>query len=133
MDICLEHYADTIAMFEDLGMGGSNETILALNNFAICHRRKGNFDEAMTLLTKAEEVAERELEVDHKWKVLIKTELAFLYDEMGNQKQMIALIKEGLLMGQRLNLSIAQMANKHEIPNYIQRFPGKFPKKEFPR
>ena len=84
LDICLNHYEEAIAMFEDLGMGGSKETILTLKNFAICHRRKGKLDEATELLTKAEKIAERELEVDHKLRALIKTELASLHSEMGN-------------------------------------------------
>ena len=69
LEKCLEYYEAAVEMFEDLGVGGSKESISTLKNFGICHMKRGNFDEAMTLLTKAEQVAERELEVNHTWKV----------------------------------------------------------------
>ena len=84
LDICLKLYAEAIEMFEDLGMSGNRVTILTLKNFATCHTEKGNFEEAMKLLTKAEKVAELELEEGHKWKFLIKTAFISLHDKMGN-------------------------------------------------
>ena len=126
LDICLELHAEIIEMFEDLGMSGSKETILTLKNFAICHRKKGNFDEAMKFLTKAEKVAELELEEDHNhmWKFLIKTEFAFLHDKMGNQQQAIKAMKEGLLMKDRLDLTMAKLENCDEIQEFVERFPN---------
>ena len=62
-------------MLENLGMIESKQSILTLKNFGRRHMRKGNFNEAMALLTKAAKVAEKELEANHKWKVWIKTSL----------------------------------------------------------
>ena len=84
LDIRLKHYAEAIEMFDDLGMSGNRVTILTLKNFATCHTEKGNFEEARKLLTKAAEVAELELEEDHKWKFWIKTGFDILHDKMGN-------------------------------------------------
>ena len=132
-DTCFEHYANAIKLFEDLGMGDRKESILTLKDFAICHASKGKFDEAMKQLEKAEHVAERELEEDHKWKVLIKTELALLHDKMGHPDKAKVVMRDGLLMIKRLNLSIAEMENKHNIREFINRYPDTFPEEaDFP-
>ena len=133
LDICLAHYEDAIEMIEDLGMGGNKESVLTLKNFAMCHMRKNNFDEAMKLLTKAEQVSEQELEADHTWKVMVKTELAILHDKMGNPDQAKDVMLEGLLMGKRLKSSIDKMGNKDEIREFINRYPETFSEEEFPR
>ena len=133
LDICLAHYEGAIQMFDDLGMGGSKESILTLKNFGTCHMEKKNFDEAKKLLMKAEQVSERELEGDHSWKISIKTALAILHEEMGNQDQAKHLMLEGLLMGKRLNLPIDKMGNKFKIREFIDRYPETFTDKEFPR
>ena len=121
LDKCLAHYAEAIEMLEDLGMSGSKEIVLTLKNFGSCHMRKDNFSEAMNLLTKAERVVEQELEKDHKWKVLIKTELAFLHEKMGHPDQAKDVMLEGLLMSKRLNLSIAKMGGKRKIREFNNR------------
>ena len=93
---------------------------------------KGNFNEAMTLLKKSEKVAEKELEPDHTYKVWITTALATLHDKMGNQDQAKVVMREGLLMGKSLNLSIDEMGNKDDILEFINRHPQMFPETEFP-
>ena len=133
LDICLAHYKAAIKMVDDLGMGGRKESILTLKNFGVCHMEKKNFDEAKKLLMKAARVSERELQGDHAWKISIKTELAILHEEMGNQDQAKDLMLEGLLMGQKLNLPMDKMGNKYKIRKFIDRYPETFPEKEFPR
>ena len=123
LDICLKLYAEAIEMFEDLGMSGNRVTILTIKRFAICHIEKGDFDEAMNLLTKAAKVAELELEEDHTWKVLIKTGFAFLHDKMGNQQQAIDAMKDGLLMKERLGLPMDKLENYDKIQEFVERFP----------
>ena len=133
LDIGLAHYESAIKMVDDLGMGASKASFLTLKNFGQCHRKKKNFDEAKKLLTKAEQVSERELEGDHTWKISIKTELAILHGEMGNEDQAKDLMLEGLLMGKRLNLPVDKMGNRVKIGESIDRYPETFPKTEFPR
>ena len=133
LNLCLEHYEGAIKMVDDLGMGGSKESILTLKNFGMCHMGKKNFDEAKKLIMKAEQVSERELEGDHSWKISIKTELAILHEEMGNQDQAEHLMLEGLRMGKRLNLPIDKMGNKFKIREFIDRYPAAFTEEEFPR
>ncbi|KAJ7375235.1 hypothetical protein OS493_001979 [Desmophyllum pertusum] len=120
-------------MFEDLGMSGSKEIVLTLKNFGLCHMRKDNFSECMNLLTKAERVAEQELEKDHNWKVLIKTELPFLHEKMGHPDQAKDVMLEGLVDEHKTNLSIAKMGNKHKIREFINRYPDTFPEEDVPR
>ena len=132
LEKCLEFYEAAVEMFEDLGVGGSKESILTLKNFGICHMKRGNFDEAMTLLTKAEQVAERELEVNHTWKVSIKTSLALLHEEMNNVEKAKDVMRKGLLMSKELNLTIHKMGNKDLIREFINRYPETFPETEFP-
>ena len=133
LDISLAHYEAAIKMVDDLGMGGRKESISTLKNFGICHMKKKNFDEAKKFLMKAERVSERELQGDHSWKISIKTELAILHEQMGNQDQAKHLMLEGLLMGQKLNLPMDKMGNKYKIREFIDRYPETFPEKEFPR
>ena len=82
---------------------------------------------------KAEQVSERELEGDHSWKILIKTQLALLHEEMRNQDEAKRLMLEGLRMGKRLNLPIDKMGNKFKIREFIDRYPAAFTEEEFPR
>ncbi|KAL9980308.1 hypothetical protein ACROYT_G008872 [Oculina patagonica] len=126
---CLE----VMEIFHDLGMSGNKESVLTLKNFAMCHMRKKNFDEAMELLTKAEQVSEQELEADHKWKVQIKTEKAILHERMGNPDLAKAVMRDGLLMGKKLNLPIDKMGNKDEIRKFINSYRESFTEEEFPR
>ena len=132
LEKCLEFYEAAVEMFEDLGVGGSKESILTLKNFGICHMESGNCYEAMTLLTKAEQVAERELEVNHTWKVSIKTSLALLHEEMNNVEKAKDVMRKGLLMSKELNLTIHKMGNKDLIREFINRYPEEFPETEFP-
>jgi len=53
-------------------MDGHKESILTLKNYGVCHKNKGNYEEARKLLEKAEHVAKRELDEDHMWKVMVK-------------------------------------------------------------
>ncbi|KAJ7369476.1 regulation of mRNA cap binding [Desmophyllum pertusum] len=133
LDKCLAYYGDAMEVFEDLGMGDNKESVLTRKNFGLCHMRKGNFSEAMNLLTKANRVAEQELEEDHKWKVSIKTELAFLHEKRGHPDQAKDVMLEGLLMGKRLDLPIDKMGNKDVVREFIDRYPETFPETEFPR
>jgi len=94
---------------------------------------KGNFNEAMSFLTKSGKVAEKELEPDHKWKVWITTELATLHDKMGNLDQAKDVMREGLRMGKRLNVGVLEMANKDYLLKFMSRHPEIFPESEFPR
>ena len=128
LDICFERYAESTKMMEDLGMIESKESILTLKNFGQCHMMRGSFNEAMSFLTKSEKVAQKELKPDHKWKVLIATSLAKMHDEMGNLVQAKALMREGLLMGERLSLPIDQMGDTDYILGFIDRYP----ESEFP-
>lgn len=132
LDICLEYYSEAIDMFDDLGKIENKESVLTLKNFGMCHMKKGNLNEAMALITKAEEVAEKELEADHKWKVWIKTALAIMHDKMGNLDQAKEVMLEGLSMSKRLNLPIDEMGDKVKIREFINRFPKIFPESEFP-
>ena len=132
MDISFEHYAESIGILKDLGMIESKESILTVRNFGQCHLIKGNFDEAMTFLTRSEKVAEKELKPDHKWKVWITTALATLHDRMGNLDQAKAVMREGLLMAKRLSLQLHEMPIKDYIQEFISRYPKIFPESEFP-
>ena len=132
LKFCLEYYNAAIEMFDDLVEGGSKESILTLKNCAVCHQRRGNFDEAMALFTKAEQVAERELEENHEWKVLIKTTWAILHDEIGNKDKAKKMMLEGLSIAKKLDLPIAKMGNKDPIRSFINRYSEDFPETEFP-
>ena len=115
LDICLAHYEEAMEMFHDLRMSESKECVSTLKNFGVYHSKKNNFVKAMELLTKAGQVSEQELEADHTWKVMIKSELAVLHEKVGNRDQAKDVMREGLLMGKRLDLPIDKMRNKDVV------------------
>ena len=81
-------------MMEKLSMGGHKESILALKNHGLCHKEKLNFEEAINFLLKAKRVADIELEDDHKWKVMIETQLAVLYHCVGRAEEAKEVMKK---------------------------------------
>jgi len=146
LDKSLSYYQKALRMIEKLGMDGHKESILTLKNYAVCHKSKGNLEEAERLLQKAGRVAERELEEDHKWKVMVKTELALLYHDLASKEtepsmregmlgEMEASMKEGLDMSYRLDSSgtIDDLGNRHLIRKVLKHYPERFPEGQYPR
>ena len=129
---CLEYYEAAVEMLNYLGVGESKESILPLKNFASCHVDSGNFNEAMALLTKAEQIAERELERNHTWKVSIKTSLALLHERMGNVEWAKNAMLKGLSMRKELGLALDKIRNSHMVREFMNRYPETFPEAEFP-
>jgi len=127
------YYQQALEMMMKLGMDGHKESILTLKNYGICHLKKGNFEEARNLLEEAERVAEKELDEDHMWKVMVKTELALLYEEERKKDQMEEAMKEGLQMCYGLQQTVEQLGNKHLIRQTLNRYPELFPKERYPR
>ena len=110
-----EHYKEALTMMEKLGMGGHKESNLTLKDYGLCHKEKGEYEEAINLLLKVKRVADIELEDDHKWKVMIETQLALLYHCVGRAQESKEVLKKGLEMNKRLRRSISQLANTFEI------------------
>ena len=147
LDEPLSFYRRAMEMMEKLGVGNQKESILTLKNFGVCHMRNGDFEEANSLLHRAESVAERELEKDHRWKVMVKTELAIVHYKLASatemepaMKQLVldkmeASLKEGLDMTYRLvgSRTIDDLGNKHLIRNVLNHYPERFPEEQYPR
>ena len=114
LDKPLSLYREAMEMMEKLGVSNQKESILTLKNYGVCHMKNGNFEDATSLLQRAESVAERELEKDHMWKVMVKTQLAIVHYKVTNAREMEppmkqlvldkmeASMKEGLDMSYRL-------------------------------
>ena len=118
------YYENALAIMEKCGMGGNKESILALKNYAICQGRKENLEDAISILEKAKQIAEVELDDDHRWKVMIETQRALLYDYCGKSvEEAKEIMKSALEMSQRLGQSINRLGNKREIRRFIRRFP----------
>ena len=133
LDKALLYYQKALEMMEKLGMDDRKESILTLKNYGVCHKNKGNFEEARNLLEKAERVAERELDEDHMWKVMVKSEQALLYEEEEKKDQMEVAMKAGLEMCYRLGQTVEQLGNKHLIRKILKDNPQLFPEKQYPR
>ena len=122
LELCLYHYNLALTMMEKCGMDGHKETALTVKNYAVIQRWKGNYQEAMTFLKKAKRVAEIELDNDHKWKVMINTQLALLYDDLKQKEEAVAIMKNALEMFSRLKLSIDQLGgSKRDIRQFLDR------------
>ena len=122
-------------MMKQLGMDNNKECINILKNFGICAMKKGNYHEAIEYLERAHHVTERELEADHMWKVMIKTELALCYErkeELIEDAKM--LMKEGIKMRYRLQgQKVYKLGNKRHVWEFLDRHKEDFPTTEFPR
>ena len=123
IDKSSEHYKEALTMMEKLGVGGHKESILTLKNYGLCHKENGNYEEAINLLLKAKRVADIELEDDHKWKVMIETQLALLYHYVGRTEEAKVAMKKGLDMNKRLGRYLSQLANKFEIRLFLKCYP----------
>ena len=123
IDKSSEHYKEALTMTEKLGTGGHKESILTLKNYGLCHQEKQDFEGAINFLLKAKRVADIELEDDHKWKVMIETQLALLYDCVGRAEEAREVMKQGLEMNERLERSISQLPNKFDIELFLKRYP----------
>ena len=118
-----EHYEEALNGMRELGMAGHKECILTLKNYGLCHKNKGNFLEAMNFLAKAKQVADIELEDDHKWKIMIETQLALVHDYVGEVEEAKRLMKKGLEMCKRLEHPIDKLANIFEIKLFLGIYP----------
>ena len=122
LDISFFHYYKALAMMEECGMGGHKETTLSLKNYAMCHKYKGNFHEAISYMKKAKRVADIELDDNHRWKVMIDSQLALLLEDFGRVQEAITMMNDALEMNLRLNQSIDQLGNKREIKKFLYRY-----------
>ena len=93
------------------------------------------------LLLEANLVCDSEIEGDHMWKVIVKTELALFYHKIANRQEteeddredllskMEEFMKEGLGMWYRLNnnkKSISRLGNRKPIAEVLKMYPGRF-------
>ncbi|XP_068747828.1 nephrocystin-3-like [Montipora capricornis] len=148
LDKALEYYGNAMEVMEKLGKHEQKESVLTLKNYGICHKEKGNFEEAEKLLLKAELVCERELQEDHTWKVMVKIQLGLLYHKIADKQEndapvkedllskMEAWMKEGLDMCKRLDADGQKRINykfKTAIRKVFKSYPERFPEDLYPR
>ena len=135
LEKALMYYKQADQMMHEMGMENSKQNILILKNYGVCVMKRGNFAEAMEYLESALLVAERELEADHNWKVMIKTRLSLTHEKIGNVNNAKVLMKEALTMCYRLENQIKRLGvrNSRDVLEFLQRHKKDFPKAEFPR
>ena len=81
------NYKEALEMMEQLGMEKHKENIHILKNYGRCAAKRGNHQEAKEYILRAYNVAETELEPDHLWKVMIKTQLAVLHEDIAKVEE----------------------------------------------
>ena len=81
----------------------------------------------MKYLEKAKRIAEIELEDDHRWKVMIDTQLALLHEDFGFIDKAIDVMKNSLEMCCRLYLSVDHLGNRHDIYHFLNCYPEAYP------
>ena len=128
LNMAIFYYENALAIMKKCGMGENKESILAMKNYAVCQRRQGNLEDAVGILEKAKQIAEVELEEDHRWKVMIETQRALLHECCGSVEEAKKIMRNALEMSKRLGLSIDELGNKHEIYGFIRRFPSVYPR-----
>lgn len=99
-------------MMEQLGMRDHKVCILILANLGISYQLQGNWEEAMKLYQESLYNAERELEANHRWKIYVKTQMAFWWKEKGSMEEARKLKNEAMKMSEDLRLPDNQPPNK---------------------
>ena len=69
----LSFYEKCLEMYKHLGMEGHKETIHTLKNYGSCLKSNGKYKEAREIFEKANCIAERDLDKDHRWTAMVKT------------------------------------------------------------
>ena len=135
LHVTLEYYQKALDMMRELEMDDQKESILMLKSYGKCQISNGNFEKGEKLLLKAESVAERELEENHRWKVLVKTEQALFYRSEGRIQEMEAALKEGLEMHYKIaeKRTLHGLVNKRVIYYVLNCYPELFPQEQYPR
>ncbi|XP_068722654.1 uncharacterized protein [Montipora capricornis] len=105
-------YEKALAMFDNLGLSETKECILSLTNLGICFQSQGELQEAMERYQTSWNIAERELRDDHKWKIYVKIQIAYLHKVMGNMEDARVHKNEAMQMSERLGLPDDQPKNK---------------------
>ena len=135
LGVTLACYQKAFGMMTALKTDDQKESILMLKNYGKCQIKNGNFDKGEKLLLKAESIAERELEENHRWKVLVKTEQAVFYKKAARREEMAAALKEGLEMHYKIaeKRTLDELRNKHVIREVLNCYPELFPLEKYPR
>ena len=135
LDKTLACYQKAFDMMRELKTDDQKESILMLKNYGKCQIKNGNFEKGEKLLQKAESIAERELEENHRWKVLVKTEQAVFYKKARRREEMAAALKEGLEMHYKIaeKRTLDGLRNKHVIREVLNCYPELFPLEKYPR
>ena len=135
LGVTLACYQKAFGMMTELEMDDQKESILMLKNYGICQIKNGNFEKGEKLLLKAESVAERELEENHRWKVMVKTEQAVFYKEAERIQEMEAALKDGLEMHYKIaeKRTLDGLVNKRVIRGVLNCHPHLFPQEQYPR
>ena len=102
-----ENYQKAMGILEDMQKADHREAIPVFKNWGICFELSSKFGESRRKYEKGSDIAENTIEGNHKWKVWIKTYLAFLlytrYPEDVSTANRIA--KEVLQMGKELKMN----------------------------
>ena len=135
LDKTLACYQKAFGMMRELKTDDQKESILMLKNYGKCQIKNGNFEKGEKLLLKAESIAERELEENHRWKVLVKTEQAVFYKKAARIQEMEAALKEGLEMHYKIaeKRTLDGLGNKRVIHRILDCYPELFPQEQYPR
>ena len=135
LDVTLTYYQMAFDMMRELKTDDQKESILMLKNYGKCQIKNGNFEKGEKLLLKAGSIAERELEENHRWKVLVKTEQAVFYKKAARIQEMEAALKEGLEMHYKIaeKRTLDGLGNKRVIREVLNCYPELFPQEQYPR
>ena len=135
LGVTLACYQKAFGMMTELEMDDQKESILMLKNYGICQIKNGNFEKGEKLLLKAESIAESELEENHRWKVLVKTEQAVLYKKAARIQEMEAALKEGLEMHYKIagKRTLDGLGNKLNVHRILNCHPELFSQEQYPR
>ena len=135
LGVTLACYQKAFGMMTELEMDDQKESILMLKNYGICQIKNGNFEKGEKLLLKAESVAERELEENHRWKVMVKTEQAVFYKQAERIQEMEAALKDGLEMHYKIaeQRTLDGLVNKRVVRGVLNCHPDLFPQEQYPR
>ena len=103
----LTYYNKAIDMLTMLKSDSETHMILLLKNTGICYRSFEKYEESEDKFKKALSIAESKLKENHRYKCLVKEELAYLYDDMKEKEKARSVAEEAIIMAKKLKLNPA--------------------------
>lgn len=103
-----ENYNKAIHILEDMKIA-EHKAVRIFSNLGVCLQKSGKFEKSRETYQKGSDIADKTIEGNHKWKVMIKTNLALL---------LYANYQEEVSTADRIAHEVFEMSKELELDNW---------------